>query len=376
MRPRHWPRQSSRPRARAQGMVPRQRVGRALDAGKEASLTLVAAPPGYGKTTAVRAWCASSQAALAWVTLDADDNDPVRLWTYVATAVDRARKGLGHATLQRLDLAPPIRSAIDELMNAIAAAEEQFVLVLDDLQTVTDTECLASLDYAVERVPQHLHLIVITRTDPVLRLPHLRARGALVQLRAADLAFTLAETHDLVVERGGVNLVAEDVEALHARTEGWPAALVLASVWLASEADPHLAVARFGANHRFVADYLSQEVIGSLDEDERSFLLRACVLRRFTAALCDGVFERSDSATMLAQFERSNLFVVRLEHGGWYRVHSLFADFADLELAASEPDAKREIHRRAAAWLRRASSRSRRASTPPPPRTMCCRRSF
>ncbi len=166
------------PRPRA-GIVPRQRVGRALDAGKEASLTLVAAPPGYGKTTAVRAWCASRQAALAWVTLDADDNDPVRLWTYVATALDRARKGLGHATLQRLDLAPPIRSAIDELMNAIAAAEEEFVLVLDDLQTVTDTECLASLDYAVERAPQHLHLIAITRTDPVLRLPHLRARGAL-----------------------------------------------------------------------------------------------------------------------------------------------------------------------------------------------------
>ncbi len=339
------------PRPRA-GIVPRQRVRRALDAGTDAALTLVAAPPGYGKTTAVRAWCASRQAALAWVTLDGDDNDPVRLWTYVATAVERARKGFGRATLQRLDRGGPVKSAIDELMNAITAVDEEFVLVLDDLQTVKDTECLASLDYAIERAPRHLHLIAISRTDPALRLPHLRARGALAELRAADLAFTAAETRDLVVERGGVELVAEDVEALRQRTEGWPAALLLASVWLRSEADPHLAVAKFGANHRFVADYLSQEVIGSLDDDARSFLLRACVLRRFTAALCDDVFERSDSATMLAEFERSNLFVVRLEHGGWYRVHSLFADFADLELAASEPGAKRELHRRAAAWLR------------------------
>lgn len=339
------------PRPRA-GIVHRQRVARALDAGMEASLTLVAAPPGYGKTTAVRAWCASRQVALAWVTLDREDNDPARLWTYIATAVDRARKGLGRATLQRLELGGPIKSAIDELMNAITAVEEEFVLVLDDLQSVTDPDCLASLDYAIERIPQHLHLIAVSRTDPALRLPHLRARGALAELRAAELAFTTAETHDLVVERGGVDLVAEDVEALRERTEGWPAALLLASVWLRSEADPHLAVAKFGANHRFVADYLSQEVIGSLDDDARSFLLHACVLRRFTAALCDDVFERSDSSTMLAGFERSNLFVVRLEHGGWYRVHSLFADFADFELTSSEPGAKREIHRRAAAWLR------------------------
>ena len=342
----------SPPRQR-RGMVDRHQVSRILDAGEDAELTLVAAPAGYGKTTAVRAWCAGRDAPLAWVTLDSGDNDPVRLWRYVATAVDRVRQGLGRRALRRLATSVGgLMSPIDELLNAIADFHDELVIVLDDLQAVTDAECLASIDYALDHLPVNSHLILITRVDPALRLARLRARGSLVEVRTVELAFTEREAYELLVERVGLRLDRGEVEMLRERTEGWPAALFLAAYWLRTVVDPHVAARAFGGGHHFVADYLSREVIDSLDEDTRWFLLRASVLRRFTAELCDAVFGRTDSAAVLDELEHSNYFVTRLEHGGWFRVHPLFAEFAEVQLNASERDAGLEIHRRAAAWLR------------------------
>src|SRR5262245_3141340 len=335
-------------------MIDRPRIAEALDAGEAAAvLTLVAAPLGYGKTTAVRSWCAARTAQPAWVTLDAGDNDPSRLWTYVATAVDRVREGLGRAALQRLRAGrAPVDVCVDELMNGIAAFGDELTLVLDDLHTVTDTECLASIDRAIEHLPANAHMVALTRTDPALRLPHRRARGDLADLRASELAFTPAETRELIVDRARIHLDAAEIELLCERTEGWPAALFLAALWLRSLDDPHVAVREFGGDHRFVADFLSNEVIDSLDDDARSFVLRACVLGRFTAELCDAVLDRTDSAMVLADLARSNLFVARLARGGWYRVHSLFAEFGGFQLESREPGAETEIHRRAAGWLR------------------------
>jgi ATP/maltotriose-dependent transcriptional regulator MalT len=334
-------------------IVGRPRIDRVLDAGLETALTLVAAPAGYGKTTAVRAWSARRRTPTAWVALDADDNEPAALWTYVAAAVDRALPGAGKAALRRLTATGArIKSAIDVLANELSISGRELAIVLDDLQTVTDAECLASIDYALERLASTTHLILITRTDPGLRLARLRAGDALTELRAGDLAFTAAEARELLVERAGVDLDPAHIELLRARTEGWPAALVLAGVWLRREPDPGQAARRFGGDHRFVVDYLSREALGSLDDDARWFVLRACVLGRFTAALCDEVLIRSDSAAMLGQLVRSTLLVTRLEHGGWYRVHPLFAQFARLQLAEEAPEAERELHRRAVAWLR------------------------
>lgn len=342
----------SPPRQR-RGILDRRHVFQILDAGDDAELTLVAAPAGYGKTTAVSAWCAGRAAPLAWVTLDAGDNDPLRLWTYIATAVDRVRQGLGRRALRRLTgLAGAVPPSIDELMNAIANFGKDLVIVLDDLQAVTDQECLASLDYALEHLPANAHMILITRADPALRLAQLRARGGLAEVRAAELAFTADEAHELLVQRGEIDLDQHEVEMLRERTEGWPAALFLASYWLRTVDEPHLSAREFGGDHRFVAEYLSREVIDSLDEDTRWFLLRASVLKRLTPELCDAVFERGDSAVVLEELERSNFFVIRLEHGGWFRVHSLFADFAGFQLDAVDPSVAPELHHRAAAWLR------------------------
>jgi LuxR family maltose regulon positive regulatory protein len=339
------------PRARA-GMVERPRISGALDAGNEATLTLVAGPPGYGKTTAVREWCSRQEAALAWVTFDAGDNDPARLWTYVATAVDRVRQGLGRLALRRLGfVGAPIEAPIDELMNAIGSYDQRLVIVLDDLQSVTDRACLASFDYALGHLPENTRLIMITRTDPAIGLGSLRASGSLAELRTDELAFTAAEGRQLLVERAGFDLSAEEIETLCQRTEGWPAAIALASAWLNRVDDPHAAVVEFGGDHRFVADYLSHVTLETLSDDDRQFLLQASVLGRFTAELSDAVLGRTDSGAMLAALERANFFVARLEHGGWYRIHSLFAEFATARLHALDPAAPAEIHGRAARWL-------------------------
>jgi LuxR family transcriptional regulator, maltose regulon positive regulatory protein len=338
------------PRLRANA-VSRPRLLDALDGIDEAAVALVAAPPGYGKTTAVRTWCAQREAAVAWVTLDATDNDPTRLWSYVATAADRVRNGLGRGALQRLMLpGGSIEYAVDELLNALATFDREFIVVLDDLHEVTDSECLSSIDYALARLPPSVRFALITRTDPALELAALRAGGSLVELRTDSLAFTADEARALLVEHGEIELGADDIETLCGRTGGWPAALVLASIWLRGVDDPQRAVSEFGGEHRFVAEYLSTVTLGTLADGTRDFLLSASVLGRFTAALCDDVLDRSNSASILKNLERSNLLLTRLERGGWYRIHPLFAEFARFRLAAEAPDSEREINRRAARW--------------------------
>lgn len=332
--------------------LPRPRVEHSLEGGAGLVLTIVSAPPGYGKTTAVRAWLANRGTTPVWVTLDAGDNDPARLWRYIATAVDRVRHGLGRAALQRLRIpGTTVEAAIDELANALAAFDTEVVLVLDDLHTVGDPECHASLDHFVERLPSVARLVVITRSDPPLKLARLRSRGAVNELRSSELAFTSAEAHDLLVDREGLGLDAAAVEALQAKTEGWPAAIVLAAIWLRSVSDPARTILEFRGDQRFVAEYLAEEVLDALDDDARDFLLRASVMGRITAAFCNEVLDRSNSARLLAELERTLLFVTRLELGGWYRIHPLLAEFARVRLEAEEPGATGEIHRRAGEWL-------------------------
>jgi LuxR family maltose regulon positive regulatory protein len=335
------------------GVVDRARIGPAFDPGDDPALTLVAAPAGYGKTTAVRAWCARREAALAWVTLDDGDNDPVLLWRYVATAVDRVRPGLGRGALRRLGVpGGAVEVAIDELMNAIVALGGELVVVLDDLDAVVSVECLASIDHALGRLPSNLHMVLLARVDPALRLARLRAADELVEVRGDELAFTPAEARELLVVLGRLELGAEEIDVLVERTEGWPAALVLAWLWLRTVEDPARAVRAFGGDNRLVAEYLSGEVLAALDEDGRAFLYGVAVLGEFTAEMCDAALDRGDSAARLDELERSNLFVSRLERGGWFRIHSLFAEYARTQLASVEPAAAALIHRRAAVWLR------------------------
>ncbi|MFZ0323619.1 MAG: LuxR C-terminal-related transcriptional regulator [Actinomycetes bacterium] len=333
-------------------VVERPRVTRALEQGADARVTLFEAPAGYGKSTAIRSWCANQDAGVMWVTLDSGDDDPVRMWTYIATAVERIRPGVAHSVLQRLEIQGlNIEQAVDELLTLLGRSRSPAILILDDLHTVTNHDSLASIDRALSHLPDNLRVIIGTRVDPPLAIPRMRAAQQLTELRASDLAFAVPEAHCLLVDHFGLNLSLDQTAALVERTQGWPAMLVLTGIWLRGVDDPESAVARFSGAQQFVADYLSTEVLAALDNERHRFLQQLAVLGQFTPALCDAVLERTDSEKLIEDLRHSGLFVSRLDQGNWYRIHPLFAEYAKLELEATEPGGATVVHHNAARWL-------------------------
>jgi LuxR family transcriptional regulator, maltose regulon positive regulatory protein len=342
------------PRVRA-AFVVRERLFALLDGFASAALTLVDAPVGFGKTVLVQSWCtARPGSALAWVSLDADDDDPVRLWTYVAGALERVRPGLGRPALARaLTAGMPVSAVCDEIVNGMAAYDGALTVVLDDLHRLSDREALDSVQRVAELLPANARIVATTRHDPAMELGRLRARGLLGEVRSHDLAFTVDEAAELLVGHEGLRLGADDVRLLVERTEGWPAGLYLAALWLRDQSDPSAVVCEFAGNHRHVADYLGGEVLDAVDPAIGRFLLRTSVLERFSAPLCDALLDRDDSRQTIAFLERSNLFVVPLDaHGEWFRYHHLFGDLLRLELERVDPSALPTLHVRASSWYR------------------------
>jgi len=337
------------PRVHA-GMLRRARLLELLDRDPGTTLTVLDAAVGYGKTTLLRSWCAERPEAVIWMTLDAADDDPARLWTHLATAVERLGHGLGDRALASLGVrGAPIETAVDELMNGLVRYGRPVAIVLDDLHTVASARSLRSIAHAFERLPPNVRVLASTRSDPAISLARLRARGALTEIRARELAFTVEDTRELLV-REGIELSGESVELLVERTEGWPAGLYLAALWLRDLEDPDHGVRSFVGSARHVADYLTDEVLTTLAPQTRDFLLRTSVLGRFTPDLCDAVLDRKDSAAVLEELWRSNMFLVALDaHAEWYRYHHLFGELLQLELGR---EAAPELRRRAADWCR------------------------
>jgi LuxR family maltose regulon positive regulatory protein len=342
------------PPRRRPGLIARPRLFAMLDRFEGAELTLISAPAGSGKTVMVSSWLEQrSDLSVAWVTVERRDDDSVRLWTAVCTAVDRVRPGIARPALVVLRTPrSEIETAIDELLNGLAGYAGRVVVVLDDLHHVTDQDFLRSLGYALERLPQTTRLVATTRSDPSIKLGRFRARGALGEVRAADLALTVDEARELMAAHGVGRLEPEDVERLVERTEGWTAGVGLAGMWLSGNDAPREHLRQFSASHTHVADYLTTEVLDILAADVRSFLLRTSVLSRFTSKLCDQVLETTDAAETLAAIARSNLFLVPLDgRGEWYRYHHLFRELLLTELGATDANAAPHLHLRASAWF-------------------------
>lgn len=340
------------PRTRA-GVIVRQRLFSTLDALADVELTLVSGPAGAGKTMLVSSWLDSKpDGSAAWVTLEPGDDDPVRLWTQVALAVDRVRPGVAEAALRGFrSPRVGIESSLDQLLNALAHHPERLIIVLDDLHHVLGEPSVRSIVYAVERLPRAARIVATTRSDPGRRLGRLRTRGALGELRARDLAFSVEEA-GAVLGRVGIPVANDEVEALVDRTEGWPAGIGLAALWLAGSDAPAKDIRQFSADHRHVTDYLASEVLDTLDDDDRDFLLATSIFDRFTAELCDAVLGSNISRKRLAELEQTNLFLVALAgHGRWYRYHHLFLEFLRLDLTRLGPGEEARLHRRAADWF-------------------------
>lgn len=335
------------------GVVPRLRLFELLNRNAGAALTLLTAPAGFGKSQLLRSWVeAQPERSAAWVSLDPGDLEPRRFWTYVAHAVDRVRSGMARPALARLRTpGVPIEEAIDELMNGIATFAGKLVIVIDDLHHFASSRDAVSLTYAVNHLPPPTRIVAATRSDPVIRLGRLRALGAVADIRADQLVFTLGEAKELIVRRMGIELGDDELKLLVERTEGWPAGLSLAGLWLGEVDDPATQVRSFSGDQRHVGDYLVEEVLDALDDDTREFLVQASVLERLSGPLCDAALGVEGSGKRLEALARSNLFVAPIDrHRGWYRFHQLFRDLLALELSREGEARTRELHERAAAW--------------------------
>src|SRR6266705_2056549 len=342
------------PRAQP-GFVPRARLVEALDEGLARGLVLVCAPAGSGKTALLADWARGGGRPVAWLGLDGGDNDPARFWRYVVAALDRARPGLAERVGPLLGPPPPrsFEGLVTALINELAAdpGPDEVVLVLDDYHLVDSGPVHESVAFLLENLPPGLHVVVSSRSDPPLPLARLRARGQLAELRAAELRFTPEEAAALLGETAGPGLPTAAAEALVARTEGWAAGLQLAGLSLRGHADAAGFVAAFSGSHRFVLDYLADEVLDGQTGQVRAFLLETSVLERLSGELCDAVTGRAGGQAMLADIERAGLFVVPLDEvRGWWRYHHLFADLLRARLQAERPGRGVALHAAAAAW--------------------------
>jgi len=323
-------------------------------------LTILSAPAGFGKTTLVVDWqssLAERGIPLAWLGVDAGDNDLVRFMRYFIAALQKVQPDLGQAALSVLELPqlPQVESLVVPLINEIEAGAGDFVLVLDDFQVITDLAVTQAVNYLVDHQPARLHLVLTTRTDPLLPLARLRARGEVNEIRSADLRFTGPEAVDFIQRAAKLALTPDQVSVLDRSTEGWIAGLQIAAIALQAFASRQADgagidefLASFSGKHQYVFDYLAQEVLKQLSPGVIEFLYQTSFLTWLSPELCDAVTGRNDSAAILRNLDQSNLFILPLdERRQMYRYHHLFADFLGAGLDA---DRLAELNRRASAW--------------------------
>ncbi|NLG49228.1 MAG: hypothetical protein GX552_03835 [Chloroflexi bacterium] len=339
-------------------LVPRPRLLERLDAGlaERRKLTLVSAPAGYGKTTLVAAWLAQKtekRLRSSWLSLDAEDNDPARFAGYMLAALQGIDASLGRGIPNPLEMAhlPPLSILLEQLLNELLALETQGVLVLDDYHVLTNPMLHEALAYFIEHQPQQIHLVLTTREDPPLPLARLRARAQLTELRTNDLRFTPDEARQFFRCSISVELEEDALDTLETRTEGWAVGLQLAALALQHLPNRQGFLSDFGGSHRYVIDYLAEEVIRQQDNETRRFLARTSILDRLCGPLCDALLANEKgppAAAMLQALEKANLFLIPLDgERKWYRYHHLFADYLRAGLPVTE---RPTLYKRAAAW--------------------------
>lgn len=397
------------------GLVPRLRLLTQLEAALRGPLTLLTAPAGWGKTSLLSSWYATAAAVaardhdassepVAWVSLDAGDNDPIRFWTYILTALGTAHPGVADEALARLrsPQPPPIELVLTLLLNKLAALETDTVLILDDYHSIQAKAVHASVDFLLDHLPPRCHLVLAAREDPPLPLARRRAQGTVIELRATDLRFTPEETAELLTATLGTPLSDNVVRTLEVRSEGWVAGLQLAALSLRGQSreQAEAVVAAFAGSNRHIVDYLVEEVLARQPPEMQTFLLRTAVVDRFCAPLCEALLadpedgeaspddrperkslpaasahpdavvsstpvaaggDRTSGAAsptiralhaILEQVERANLFLIPLDdERHWYRYHLLFAEALRSRLCQQDPTLAAELHRRASGWF-------------------------
>jgi LuxR family maltose regulon positive regulatory protein len=337
-------------------LVPRPGLIERLDDGTVSGckLTLISAPPGFGKTTLVTEWLGGVDRLRTWLSLDENDNDPARFFTYLVAALQRIDPSIGQnaQAMLRSPQPPPPELLFTSLINDIAGISQPFIFVLDDYHLIHTLPIHEQLAFLLEHQPPQLHLVLATREDPPLPLSRLRARGQIVEVRQAELRFTAEETAEFLRWTMQLELSSSDVIALHQRTEGWIAGLQLAACSLQKSDNAQQLVKSFAGSHRHILDYLIEEVFQQQPTHVQDFLLKTSILDRLTAPLCDAVTARDDGHGVLLALEQANLFIVPLDESRqWYRYHRLFADLLCHRLKMEvAPSTLASLHQRASQW--------------------------
>ena len=344
-------------------LVPRPRLFEKLNKGQDKKLTLISAPAGFGKSTLLSNWVRQSEEDIVWVSLDESDNDPTMFLTYLIAALNQSDAietaiGKGSLSLLQSPQSPPVVDIMTSLINEITSLLGKITLVLDDYHLIQEPLIDESLTFLIGHQPQNLHLIIATRDDPQLPLVRLRAKGQMNELRAADLRFSLSETTEFLNQVMGLSLSVADITALETRTKGWIVGLQLAAISLQGQEDTTCFIKSFTGSHRFILDYLIEEVLEKQTKDIQKFLLKTSILDRMTGSLCDALTAQNNSQKILKYLEQANLFIVPLDNERrWYRYHHLFADLlreqlhqSDTSSTGDESGDVAELHLRASVW--------------------------
>jgi len=343
--------------------VRRERLIERLNETAESKLTLISAPAGFGKTTLVSMWAEQAGMPVAWLSLGQEDNDLARFLAYLIAALQRADPEIGKDALGTLQTPQRLSHEIvmTSLLNDLAESEQAMGLVFDDYHMIQVKTIHQAVIYLLDHLPTQMHLTIATRADPPLLLPRLRARGHLIELRQSDLRFTAAEAAAFLNNTMGLGLSSEQISALEARTEGWIAGLQMAALSLhgrgADTSNRSAFIQAFTGSHRYVLDYLVEEVLEQQTPELQEFLLRTSILERLCGPLCDEIagFNGDSTATrsqaILEELEAANLFIVPLDdERRWYRYHRLFSDLLYKRLSQTSPDLIPELHQRASSW--------------------------
>ena len=335
--------------------IPRARLVQLLDRAASRAIVLVAAPAGFGKSTAVAQWLGSDRAPArrAWVSLDEVDNDATRMWSHLAAALGQTGCDLGDDPEQYVaaHAAALAERVVPWVLDAIATLAEPLALVLDDCHLLVPGPVVDQLQRLLDHLPVNAHLILISRSEPALRLGRLRVAGHVTEIRTADLAFDDGEI-TMLLRSEGVVPSGPAMRALAEHTEGWPAAIYLAALSMRGRSDPDGYIRRLSGSDRYLADYLTEEILNRLSTELRRFVLDAVLFDRFCAALCDELIGATTASRQIHELERTNLFCTRIDESGtWFRFHPLFASFARTVAEREDPARVRRLHARGAAWF-------------------------
>lgn len=337
-------------------LLQRPRLFATLDQSCAFPLTLLSAPAGFGKSTLLSAWADQGTSQVAWLSLDEQDTDPARFWTGIVAALRHggsSHSSVGEAALAMLQAPQPpqLASVVTSLINELAELSHETTLILDDYHLISEQAIHESVRFLLEHLPPCLHLILASRGDPELPLARLRAQGQVVEIREVDLRLSGEEATLFLTQVMGLALSDEDISRLEARTEGWIAGLQLAAISLRRHDDMSAFTQAFSGSHRFILDYVHEEILEPLPEAQRRFLVITSVLDRMNAEVCQVLTGEQASQQILESLERANLFIVPLdEERRWYRLHTLFRDVLLARLQATQPEQVTRLHRAAAVW--------------------------